>query len=72
LSRYARFRQGPLLAVLTMLAAERAAARGSARLRASLDESCARRFLAVPAGTEKRRAAELRNVISNEYTNCRI
>lgn len=35
--------QGPVLAVLAMLATKRAAARGSARLCASLDGRCARR-----------------------------
>jgi len=48
-------RQGAVLAVLAMLAAEEAAARGSARLRASLDSRSPRRREMVQAGTEKRR-----------------
>jgi len=48
-------RQGAVLAVRAMLAAEEAAARGCARLRASLDPSRARREGMVQAGTEKRR-----------------
>jgi len=44
-----------VLAVLAMLAAQGAAARGSARLRASLDARCTRRPMLVQAGTEKRR-----------------
>jgi len=46
-----------VLAVRAMLAAEEAAARGCARLRASLDGPCARRFWMVQAGTEKRRVS---------------
>jgi len=52
----ARGCQGPVLAVLTMLAAKGAAARGSARLRASLDSRSARRILNAQAGAEKRRS----------------
>ena len=52
-SHRARGHQGPVLAVLTMLAAK-AAARGSARLRASLDGHSARRSVIMQAGMEKR------------------
>ena len=41
--RRARRRQGPVLAILAMLASLRQAARGSGLLRASLDPGCARR-----------------------------
>jgi len=54
-------RQGAVLAVLAMLAAEEAAARGSARLRASLDGRSTRRREVGRLGRRNGVLAELRN-----------